>query len=119
MSEIKEQYRRLTKRFSEYNLEPEQLLSKLNQIMELAIESTEERINPKMSEPIAVKVRNLAVARQCVGDLIMLRDKILLLSQDDVQQDDIRYELVQTWVSPDSDWQGDNVTTPDNDGVTQ
>lgn len=104
-SDIKTQYKSLVKRFSEFELEPEQLIGRLNEIMKLAIESTEERVCPGQGA-IEVKVRNLAVARACVNDLLELSDKIRAVANVD-EESDIKYELIQSWVDEDGSWEGE------------
>lgn len=105
---IKEKYQALHKRMAEFSLEPEQLAAKLSEILDLAILSEEERINPKLSDPVSVKVRNLPVALATVKTMIELSDKIRLESveQSGGQGEGFVYEMVQTWVAADQPWTG-------------
>jgi len=109
MSEAQDKYKDLLKKLDQYGLEPEQLAQKLVQVYELAISNTEERINPKLSEPVEVKVSNLPVALACVKTMAEFAEKIRQGSGE-TESSDIRYELVQSWVSEKEDW----LTLPDD-----
>jgi hypothetical protein len=109
-NDLKQRYKELAKRLTEFELEPDQLIAKLIEVRNLAILATEERINPKMDEPVEVKVRNLPVALACVKTMIELAKDIRDAASDDLQREEVRYELVQSWVEPESDWCDNNAT---------
>lgn len=101
-----EKARNLLSRMAEHNADFDQLIGRLNTVYELALESTEERVNPKLDVPVEVKVRNLAVARAAVMDIYHIHKELLSLATPGRDDDTvITYELIKTFVSPDEDWQ--------------
>ncbi len=105
MSLTPERAKSLYNRLGEHGADIEQLLGKLNEVYNLSIESTEERINPRVETPVEVKVRNLAVARACVMDMYSIhRDLAKLSTTDTSSTTELKYELIKSFVSNDEEW---------------
>ena len=92
-------YKAMMSRLGEFELEPDQLLAKLQHVYHAALHNREERINPKLTEPVMVLAPNLGVARQCVKDMIDLANDIRVKAGVDDDNSDVKYEMLPTWVS--------------------
>ena len=94
-------------RIGEYGADVEQVLQKLNQVYELSIASTEERINPRLEEPVEVMVRNLAVARAAAMDIWAINRELNRIAQTPSTESsgmELKYELIKNFITADEDW---------------
>lgn len=101
-----EKAKALLGRMGEFGADVENILQKLDEVYQLSIESTEERINPRVEEPVTVKVRNLAVARAAAMDMYAIHKELSRLSTTAEEQGDkvLRYELIKSFVTNDEEW---------------
>ncbi len=101
-----EKARSILNRLSEHDADLDQLLSRLNQVYTLSIESEVEKINPRLLEPVKVRERNLPVARQVVMDIYTITRELARIAAgvEASSGAPVRYELIKSFVDPTEDW---------------